>query len=67
MQGSVLAGFLLLSSSLKPILMNRVAAEILIYPERPEARKNPDEFLAKQNQFNAILTIAMWTRSGSEI
>jgi DNA-binding CsgD family transcriptional regulator len=39
-------GFLLLNSSMNPILVNRVAAEILSYPQKPEARKDLDEFLA---------------------
>jgi DNA-binding CsgD family transcriptional regulator len=42
------AGFLLLDSCLQPIFVNRVAAEILSYPEMPEAYKKLDAFLAKK-------------------
>jgi DNA-binding CsgD family transcriptional regulator len=41
-------GFLLLDSSLRPIFVNRVAAEILSYPQRPETHKNLDAFLASR-------------------
>jgi DNA-binding CsgD family transcriptional regulator len=41
-------GFLLLDSSLRPIFLNRVAAEILSYPQKPEAHKNLDAFLASK-------------------
>ena len=39
-------GFLLLDSSLRPVFVNRVAAEILTYPRKPEAHRNLDAFLA---------------------
>jgi len=39
-------GFLLLNSSMNPVLVNRVAAEILSYPQKPETQKNLDEFLS---------------------
>jgi len=39
-------GFLLLNSAMNPILVNRVATEILSYPQKPETQKNLDEFLA---------------------
>lgn len=38
-------GFLLLDASLRPIFFNRVAAEILSYPQKPEAHKNLGTFL----------------------
>jgi DNA-binding CsgD family transcriptional regulator len=41
-------GFLLLDSSLRPIFVNRVATEILSYPQKPEAHKNLDAFLASK-------------------
>src|SRR5271169_1903679 len=41
-------GFLLLNSSLSPIFVNRVAAEILSYPQKLEAHKNNDEYLASR-------------------
>ena len=37
-------GLLLLNSSLKPIFANRVAAEILSYPQKAEAQKNSTSF-----------------------
>ena len=39
-------GFLLLNSSMSPILVNRAAAEILSYPQKPETQKYLDQFLA---------------------
>lgn len=41
-------GFLLLDSSLRAIVVNRIAAEILSYPRKPEAHKNFDAFLASK-------------------
>jgi DNA-binding CsgD family transcriptional regulator len=41
-------GFLLLDSCLHPIFVNRAAAEILCYPQKPEARKNLNAFLASK-------------------
>jgi DNA-binding CsgD family transcriptional regulator len=41
-------GFLLLDSSLRPIYVNRVAAEILSYPQKPETHKNLDAFLSSK-------------------
>jgi DNA-binding CsgD family transcriptional regulator len=41
-------GFILLNSAMKPILVNREAAEILSYPYRPETQRNLDEFLASK-------------------
>jgi DNA-binding CsgD family transcriptional regulator len=38
-------GFLLLDSALRPIYFNRLAAEILAYPQKPEAFKDPKAFL----------------------
>jgi DNA-binding CsgD family transcriptional regulator len=40
------AGFLLLNSSMRPLFVNRTAAEILSYPQKLEPQKNFDEFLA---------------------
>jgi DNA-binding CsgD family transcriptional regulator len=39
-------GFLLLNSSLSPLFVNRVAAEILSYPHKVETHKNLDDYLA---------------------
>jgi len=41
-------GFLLLNNSLNPILVNRAAAEILSYPQKPERQKNLEDFLANK-------------------
>ena len=41
-------GFLLLDSYLHPIFVNRAAAEILCYPQKPEAHKNLNAFLASK-------------------
>ena len=41
-------GFLLLNSLLNPIMVNRAAAEILTYPQKPETQKNLDQFLASK-------------------
>ena len=41
-------GFLLLDSSLHPIFVNRAAAEILSYPQKPEDCKNLNAFLASK-------------------
>jgi DNA-binding CsgD family transcriptional regulator len=41
-------GFLLLDSSLHPIYVNRVAAEILSYPQKPETHKNLNVFLGSK-------------------
>lgn len=44
--GASSEGFLLLNSSMSPILFNRTAAEILSYPHKPETQQNLDQFLA---------------------
>lgn len=41
-------GFLVLDSCLHPIFVNRAAAEILSYPQKPEACKNLKAFLASK-------------------
>jgi DNA-binding CsgD family transcriptional regulator len=41
-------GFLLLDSSMRPIFVNREAMEILCYPQKPEAHKNLNAFLASK-------------------
>src|ERR1700694_3879769 len=38
-------GFLLLDCQMKPVFVNRAAAEILLYPRKVEAQKKLDEFL----------------------
>jgi DNA-binding CsgD family transcriptional regulator len=53
-------GFILLNSSMKPILVNRMAAEILSYPQTPETRESLDEFLA----IKIRSTLFSRTRSG---
>jgi DNA-binding CsgD family transcriptional regulator len=47
-------GFLLLNSSLNPIFFNRAAAEILSYPQKVEAHKNLDDFLASRVRTNLV-------------
>jgi DNA-binding CsgD family transcriptional regulator len=47
-------GFLLLDSSLHPIFVNRVAAEILCYPAKPETRKALDAFLSEKVQTTLV-------------
>jgi DNA-binding CsgD family transcriptional regulator len=41
-------GFLVMNSSMNPILVNPVAAEILSYPQKPETHRNLDDFLANK-------------------
>ncbi len=48
-------GFLLLNSNLNPIFFNRAAAEILSYPQKVEAHKNLDDFLASRVRTNLVL------------
>jgi DNA-binding CsgD family transcriptional regulator len=45
-QASASEGFLLLDSSLSPVFVNRVAAEILSYPNQLETHKKLDDYLA---------------------
>lgn len=54
-------GFLLLDSSLRPIFVNRLATEILSYPQKPEAHKSLDAFLASK-----ILT-TLFSVQGSQV
>jgi len=39
-------GFLLLDAAMNPVLVNSAAAQILTYPQKPEAQKNLDSYLA---------------------
>jgi DNA-binding CsgD family transcriptional regulator len=41
-------GFLLLDPSMNPIFVNPAAAQILLYPQKPEAQKNLDSYLASR-------------------
>jgi DNA-binding CsgD family transcriptional regulator len=41
-------GFLLLDSSMNPIFVNPVAAQILIYPQKPEIQRNLESNLASR-------------------
>jgi DNA-binding NarL/FixJ family response regulator len=41
-------GFLLLDSSMKPIFVNPAAAQILVYPEKPETQRNLDSYVASR-------------------
>ena len=41
-------GFLLLDAHMRPILINRAAAEILVYPQRLEAQKDLNGHLAEK-------------------
>lgn len=41
-------GFLLLDAAMKPVLVNPAAAHILTYPQKPEAQKNLDSYLANK-------------------
>jgi DNA-binding CsgD family transcriptional regulator len=47
-RGVTSEGFLLLNSSMNPILVNSMAAEILSYPQKPETQRNLDDFLASK-------------------
>ena len=47
-------GFLLLNSNLNPIFFNRAAAEILSYPQKVEAHKNLDDYLATRVRTNLV-------------
>jgi DNA-binding CsgD family transcriptional regulator len=48
-------GFLLLNSSMHPLFVNRLAAEILSYPQKPEMQKNPDEFVSGKISSTLVL------------
>jgi DNA-binding CsgD family transcriptional regulator len=50
----VSAGFILLDSSMNPISVNRLAAEILGFPQKQEAGKKFNDFLA--SRIRAVLT-----------
>jgi DNA-binding CsgD family transcriptional regulator len=41
-------GFVLLDSTLNPVLLNRIAAEILSYPQQPGAQKGKHAFFAER-------------------
>jgi DNA-binding NarL/FixJ family response regulator len=41
-------GFLLLDAEMNPVLVNSTAAQILTYPQKPEAQKNLDSYLASK-------------------
>jgi DNA-binding CsgD family transcriptional regulator len=41
-------GFVLLDSTLNPVLLNRSAAEILSYPQKPSAQASQSSFLAER-------------------
>ena len=41
-------GFLLLDPSMNPIFVNPAAAQILVYPQKPETRRNVDSDLASR-------------------
>jgi DNA-binding CsgD family transcriptional regulator len=41
-------GFILLNSSMKPLFVNSVAAQILAYPQKVETMKHLDEYLASK-------------------
>jgi DNA-binding CsgD family transcriptional regulator len=41
-------GFLLLDSSMNPIFVNPIAAQILVYPQKPETQRNLDKYLASR-------------------
>lgn len=38
-------GFLLLDSSMNPVFVNPIAAQILMYPQKPESQKNLNSYL----------------------
>jgi len=54
-------GFILLDASMKPIYVNRVAMEILCYPQRPEAQKRLDAFLSAKIAMTLFSTRASQT------
>jgi len=41
-------GFLLLDAAMNPVLVNSAAAQILTFPQKPEAHKNLDSYLASK-------------------
>jgi DNA-binding NarL/FixJ family response regulator len=41
-------GFLLLDSSMNPLFVNPTAAQILVYPQKPETQRNLDGYLASR-------------------
>jgi len=43
---STIPGFVLLDSALNPIVVNRVAAELLSFPQKPDSTKRFDDLLA---------------------
>jgi DNA-binding CsgD family transcriptional regulator len=47
-------GFVLLDSLLNPIVINRVAAEVLSFPQKPEATKRYDEMLITKIRTNLL-------------
>lgn len=48
-------GFMLLNLALRPLFVNRAAAEILSYPNRPEIHKNLDEYVASRVRTGLML------------
>jgi DNA-binding CsgD family transcriptional regulator len=50
-----LDGFLLLDSRMNPTFVDRTAAEILSYPQKPETQKNLDAFLTSKIRSTLLL------------
>ena len=48
-------GFLLLDSRMAPVFVNPIAAQILAYPQKPEAQKNLDGYLAARVRSTLIV------------
>jgi DNA-binding CsgD family transcriptional regulator len=47
-------GFLILDPFLNPIFVNPVAAQILVYPQKPETQKNLDSYLASRIRLTLV-------------
>jgi len=67
-------GFVLLDSTLHPVLLNRTAAEILSYPQKPIPQKGQNSFLAERVKAMLIASnagegppIVMEFRSGKRL
>jgi DNA-binding CsgD family transcriptional regulator len=57
-------GFVLLDSTLNPVLLNRAAAEILSYPLKPGAQKGQHSFFAERVR---LMLVASHSSGGSPI
>ena len=60
-------GFLLLDSSMSPILVNHAAAQILAYPHKLEAQKNVDGYLANKVRSTLLSELSIGRHAGLAI